>query len=83
METAAGRRRGIRKPTAAGAERKIERLHEREADTGSRAQVSARRRQDWKPHPGSIYFVVEEDGTETGPTSPVPARGNAPEGELP
>ena len=80
METAAGRRRGMRKPVAAGAEVKIERLQEYRADTGGRLQVSPPRRPGWNQYPRSIYGVVCSDESDTGPTSPVAVRGNALEG---
>ena len=41
----------------------------------------AQPRPDWKPHPWTIHFFVGQDAFETGDTSPMPERGDAPEGE--
>ena len=35
----------------------------------------------WKPHPWTIHFFIGQDVFETGPTSPVPERGDALERE--
>ena len=46
-----------------------------------RLACPAQPRPDWKPHPWTIHFFIGQDAFETGATSPMPERGDAPEGE--
>ena len=47
----------------------------------TRSTLPAKQASFWKPHPRTIHFLIGQDVFETGPTSPVPERGDAPEGE--